>query len=92
MKNLRERFTLYPLGCESFGAEWLRRWEALGELLQKPARFEVRSAHGRWRDGYGNEWPLVDALHFAITAWQWQHSPRRVVLLDGTIVYEWRPK
>ena len=30
-------FALFPLDAPEFGAEWLRRWEVVGRLLQKPA-------------------------------------------------------
>ena len=92
-KNLRELFTLYPLGCESFGAEWLRRWEALGELLQKQVQidFFVAEAPSRtyWAPLFGTINPATVAECIIAAATDWTGASRRVVLMDGTIVKEW---
>lgn len=62
-KNLRELFSLYPLGCESFGAEWLRRWEeGIDSLLRQPAKIEVFDEYGPngWYEIRVYDMPLLD--------------------------------
>lgn len=102
--NLRELFSKYPLDCASFGAEWLRRWEAVGRLLDAPARMSIfsqkndgRTRWGKRSEGSGG--PLADMLQLAILPGQTaprplikQHKKVRIILLDGTIVREWGAK
>ena len=94
-KNLRELFSLYPLGCESFGAQWLRRWEAIGKLLD--SRCIIQSRHGRekWHDK--ETWSNVGRAIVAVSEWSmWPCAERyrisyRIVLRDHgrKIVREW---
>jgi hypothetical protein len=89
--NLRELFSKYPLGCESFGAEWLRRWEAIGRLLDAPARVEVFCPpRGEW---YAADMdPEISCGAAIVDVASIIHKKRRrvrVALLDGAIVREW---
>ncbi len=87
--NLREYFSRYPLGCESFGAEWLRRWEALGRLLSLVARLEWRFTRGKW-----HRWEIAtvaELLQFDHRTEMRKDEFRRIVLLDGTVIREWGP-
>ena len=88
--NLRELFSRYPLGCESFGAEWLRRWNEVGRLLDAPVNLQFY--HGGC-DFYGP--PLhFRRLHEALADMRVRiTAPNqrrvRIILLDGTVVREW---
>jgi hypothetical protein len=89
--NLRELFSNYPLGCESFGAEWLRRWEAVGRLLRTDGRMEF-CERGIWREMAGvsrTVGPSVGCLLASGMHLRRGSLPLRIVLLDGTIVKEW---
>jgi hypothetical protein len=89
--NLRTMFKRHQLGCKRFGKEWLRRWDALGKLLQKPSRVEFYDEFGDagWHEMlYGIE-PAWEALCIAIEEVQRYQNRVRVVLLDGTVVKEW---
>jgi hypothetical protein len=85
----RAMHTKHPLGCEEFGAGWLRRWGEIGRLLQSPARMET-FIDGKWHvstaHGLAYEW--FDRPRFAHSR-LWSH---RLVLLDGTIIREWPAK
>jgi len=91
MKNLRELFSLYPLDCESFGAEWLRRWEAVGRLLRR--RAEMRELiKGKWCVSLFIGYRLTTVSDYLVKAHELNKSEGcglRVILLDGTIVREW---
>jgi hypothetical protein len=76
----------HPLGCDSFGEEWLQKWEALGRLLEKPARARFCS-HVK-REWFGIDTGTVAEM-LALTAHVNRHLVRRVELFDGTIVHEW---
>jgi hypothetical protein len=94
--NLRELFSKYPLGCESFGAEWLRRWKAVGLLLEQRCVAEFWSyPDNRWVEF---DWSRTDIVNNALVelAEKYGADPSdswgqrfRVSLLDGTIVKEW---
>ncbi len=91
--NLRELFSNYPLGCESFGGEWIRRWEAVGRLLEMPGRSWVRFPTGWF---YLVNGMVGDLLAVTIRA-QERRSHKgalgyRIALLDGTVVREWGEK
>ena len=84
--NLRELFSKYPLGCESFSAEWLRRWHEVGRLLDAKGVRECQlEASGAW---YAADHGSVAQLLRQGTMYD-KRLARRIVLLDGTIVKEW---
>jgi hypothetical protein len=89
--NLRELFTLYPLGCESFGAQWLLLWEDLGRLLEKLARVEYFDEFGNdgWYPALHATPNVARALIWCIDEWKRHQNRCRIVLLDGTIIREW---
>lgn len=91
--NLRQLYSLHPLGCDHFGAQWLELWLALGRLLRMPARVEYHQG-GAWRS-----WPGMDRVHgpsvggfllFDFGA-HYRGIEIRVVLLTGTVIREWMP-
>jgi len=93
--TLPDLYTLHPLGCDHFGAEWLDLWLALGRLLRKPARLEYYGDASEWEPD-----PICDSLDVAsclIEAVERLGEPEnvrgferiRVVLLTGTVIREW---
>jgi hypothetical protein len=87
--NLRELFSKYPLGCESFGAEWLRRWEVVGRLLDAPAELQCQ-AHVSKRWWLMKRGSVAELLTSGTPVNR--HLNRHICLLDGTIVKEWGAK
>lgn len=83
----------HPLECAEFGAEWLRRWEAVGRLLVQRARIEVWSEGDReWSRSAMFDLPtetVGSALRKGSIAIAPLRGRYRIVLLDGTIVKEW---
>lgn len=84
----------HPLGCAEFGAEWSRRWEAVGRLLDAPARIGVRQGSTdtfeRYRLKTGHGTTVAHCVEHVVL--RLQFDPRlylRIELLDGTIVKEW---
>lgn len=87
-------FALFPLDAPEFGAEWLRRWEVVGRLLQKPAMVGVRQGNTE-----RVEWYKLSAKYGRTCARCLAHAierrrvdpklPMVVRLLDGTIIREW---
>ena len=79
-----------PLECAEFGAEWLRRWEAVGRLLEAPARLEwcLRKTWHHWHSG-----TVFDMIRMVPSAAAMcpmkPNEKRRMVLLDGTVIREW---
>lgn len=92
-KNLRELFSLYPLECESFGAEWLRRWEAIGKLLDSPCVVQEQDQGGKWLGGeyWSNTGQAIIATaeEFAYYADTISPPAYRVVSGNGAILKEW---
>lgn len=90
--NLRELFSNYPLDCESFNAEWLRRWSEVGRLLEARASIRCAFHHGwEYREFEGSVGACVEhviqKMPFAYREREPLHT--QIVLLDGTIVREW---
>lgn len=91
MCRLRAR---HPLGCDFLCEAWLLKWQALEQLLQKPAMVGVRQG-GTERV----EWYKLSAKYGQTVAHCIEHSierrkhdrrlPMVVKLLDGTIVKKW---
>ena len=81
-----EMYAKHPLGCESFGAEWLELWASLGELLGMPGELQCQAHVSRhwWLMRSDNVGRLL-ALGAPVNT----HLNRRIALLDGTIVKEW---
>ena len=90
--NLRELFSKWPLGCESFGAEWLAKWEALGRLLRAPGLLQGRHRGGYIHIAIGEPRSIAVCIANGIKV---QHnSPDTfdhivATKLDGTIIREW---
>ncbi len=85
--NLRELFGKYPLGCESFGAEWLRRWNG-------PAKLRVLPKGVVWRvHAKGTREEMCAAADEAkakkTTTGMQRFRAGHVVMEDGTVVKEW---
>jgi hypothetical protein len=91
----REMHRRHLLDVPEFGAEWLRRWETLGKLLEAPACLEVRLKDGKW---YQESRPqplsaeLKETIEMTMDGIVFASKWYRVVLLDGTIIREWGPK
>lgn len=92
--NLRELFSKYPLGCESFNAEWLRRWSEVGRLLDARAQIGVKQGGTLWYEYYE-----LHKRHGQTVAHCIAHVNERtridpalrfrIALPDGIIVKEW---
>lgn len=82
--HLRAMHTRHPLGYKLFGLRWLRRWDAIGKLLESPARLKFN--YGR---GYAQSGNVTDAGWLIYTSHTKRLFPGRIVLLDGIIVREW---
>lgn len=87
----------HHLDVPEFGAEWLRRWEAVGRLLEKPSMVGVRQGNTE-----RVEWYKLSAKYGRTVAHCLTHAierrrvdpklPMVARLLDGTIIREWGPK
>ena len=103
-RHFEALFASYTLECVEFGEEWLRRWEAVGVLLEQPAVVEVwirpDKTAGWWvaleeTHADGTHPTVADCLQYCDIAekndeaQRVPHQKRRVVLLDGTVVKEW---
>ena len=93
----REMHRRHPLDVPEFGAEWLRRWEAVGRLLNRPAKLEFQDCETKrwWVPTFDEQRPetVEDCLERAIFDRRAKPYHRRVVLaVDGTIIREWGPK
>lgn len=87
----------HPLECAEFGAEWLRRWEALWFLLQRSAQLEFQDGNTKrwWVPTFDERRPrtVEDCIETALFEPRAQSHIRRVVLeFNGTIVREWPAK
>lgn len=85
--NLREYFSKYPLGCDSFGAEWLRRWNG-------PTKLKVLPKGVVWRiyaKGTREEMCTLatEVQKKKRTSGEVRFRAGCVVFDDGTIVSEW---
>jgi hypothetical protein len=99
--NLREYFTRYPLGCESYGAQWLELWAALGRVLEMPAQMwygteswpEKRVTWVQWM-GFVERHTVADCLETADKTRRSRSGLQfaRIALLDGSVVKEWGGK
>lgn len=90
----REMHAKHPLDCPEFGEAWLRRWEAIGRLLQSEsityALFEVG-----WAEVARH--PLRHAIGVCVSlnrndrkrARYDRPDGRRITILNGTIIKEW---
>jgi hypothetical protein len=83
----REMHRRHPLDVPEFGAEWLRRWEAMGRLLVSGARVMVLENGQFWMVRIG---AVSECLRYCTR--KHKREKRQVVLLDGTIIREWGPK
>lgn len=86
----REMHRRHPLDVPEFGAEWLRRWEAVGRLLEAPAQIQEYPGGCIFFGGPLRFSTLHEALadmRIRITAPNQRRV--RVTLLDGTVVREW---
>ena len=95
----REMHRRHPLDVPEFGAEWLRRWEAVGNTLQRPSQIQFKGDAGEWEQSeLHRAWIRLEvALIDCIERHKQPENVRgyaymRIVLLDGTIVREWGPK
>jgi hypothetical protein len=97
VKHHKAMHAKHPLDCPEFGAEWLRRWEAVGRLLEMPAFIESNLRRGAWYQLEGPE-SVTKSIQWVVTVAPFdmrdfkKHKKRRIVLLDGTIVKEWGAK
>ena len=84
----------HPLECAEFGAEWLRRWEAVGRLFHQ--RAEMRELiKGKWCVSLFIGHRLTTVSDYIVKAQELHNAEGcglRVILLDGTIIREWGPK
>ena len=89
----REMHRRHPLECTELGAEWLRRWQVVGKLLEAPVIRQYKTRRGKWVRETSYGLPCGYAIHYTIierkTASDYES---RIVLLDGTIIREWGPK
>lgn len=92
----REMHKRHPLECEEFGAEWLRRWEAIGNTLARLVQIQFYGDTREWNQSPPHR-PWIQ-LHSALTDCIERHKApentrgyalMRIILLDGTIVREW---
>jgi hypothetical protein len=90
--NLREYFTRYPLGCESFGGEWLELWAALGRVLEMPGTAWVRFPTGWFYLARGRVGDLLVATMHAKDKRLHKGALGYRVTIDGTVVKEWGGK
>jgi hypothetical protein len=85
----REMHRRHPLDVPEFGAEWLRRWEVVGRLLEAQSVRECQLELSRaW---YAADNGTVAQMLRQCTRYDLGLA-RRVSLLDGTIIREWGPK
>lgn len=76
----------HDFGCDRFGEDWLRLWEAVGKLLETSGIRECRFESSQvW---YAADRGMVGQMLRQSTMYDLGLS-RRVVLLDGTIIKEW---
>ena len=91
-------FAKYPLECAEFGEEWLRRWEAVWQLLNARGNLESLIHHDPTHPSpdTGPRWVVIApnirigrALCEIVETHNEFVRPIRIVLLDGTIIKEW---
>lgn len=93
----RKMHRRHPLDVPEFGAEWLRRWEAIGRLLEAPGIVQGRLRGDlRWcayTVPIAIQALLMKTIHSS--AVQFDSSAFEqvtITLLDGTVVKEWGAK
>jgi hypothetical protein len=79
-QTLHEHFRVNPMGASSY-PKWIE--DRTRELLQRPARLMCDYGHG-WAQR-GN----ITDVEWLVRASQGSEFPRKIVLLDGTIIKEW---
>ena len=85
--NLREYFSKYPLGCDSFGVEWLRRWNGSAVLRVLPEGVVWRV----YAKGTCVEMVTLaeEVCCKKRTSGELRFRAGHVVMEEGTIVYVW---
>jgi hypothetical protein len=89
----RAMHTKHPLGCEEFGAEWLRRWHLVGVLLNLAAATWHCPPHdNKWRRmPESGKITVAQAIEY-FAEYDGNHVRSKVTLLNGIIIREWPAK